>query len=118
MKQDPIEWQNMLNVNVMGVLNGMKIVLEDMTKRNSGTIINISSVAGFKPFPNHAAYCASKYGVSALSETIREEVANTNVRVMVVEPGAAEIELLSHTTDNDIINGYNQWEENPWILNM
>lgn len=111
MKQDPIEWQNMLNVNVMGVLNGMKIVLEDMTKRNSGTIINISSVAGFKPFPNHAAYCSSKYGVSALSETIRGEVANTNVRVMVVEPGAAEIELLSHTTDNDIINGYNQWEE-------
>lgn len=118
MKKDPIEWQNILNVNVMGVLNGMKIVLEDMTKRNSGTIINISSVAGFKPFPNHAAYCASKYGVSALSETIRGEVANTNVRVMVVEPGAAETELLSHTTDNDIINVYNQWEENPWILNM
>lgn len=111
MKQDPIEWQNMLNVNVMGVLNGMKIVLEDMTKRNAGTIINISSVAGFKPFPNHAAYCASKYGVSALSETIRGEVANTNVRVMVVEPGAAETELLSHTTDDDIINGYNQWKE-------
>lgn len=110
-KQDPIEWQNMLNVNVTGVLNGMKIVLEDMTKRNAGTIINISSVAGFKPFPNHAAYCASKYGVSALSETIRGEVANTNVRVMVVEPGAAETELLSHTTDNDIINGYNQWKE-------
>lgn len=110
-KQDPLEWQSMLNVNVMGVLNGMKIVLEDMTKRNEGTIINISSIAGIKPFPNHAAYCASKYGVSALSETIRGEVANTNVRIMTVEPGAAETELLSHTTDSEIIEGYNQWKE-------
>ncbi|MFK4784682.1 SDR family oxidoreductase [Fusobacterium sp. MFO224] len=110
-KQNPLEWQNMLNVNVMGVLNGMKIVLGGMTKRNEGTIINISSIAGIKSFPNHAAYCASKYGVSALSETVREEVANTNVRIMTVEPGAAETELLSHTTDEEIKDGYNKWKE-------
>lgn len=110
-KQDPKEWQKMLDVNVMGVLNGTKIVLDDMMARNCGTILNISSIAGIKTFGNHAAYCASKYGVSALSETLREEVSDKNVRIMTVEPGAAETELLSHTTDKDIVNGYNEWKE-------
>ena len=50
--QNPIEWQQMLNVNVMGVLNGVKVVLEGMVKRNNGTIVNISSIAGRKTFPD------------------------------------------------------------------
>ena len=102
--QNPVEWQQMLNVNVMGVLNGIKVVLSDMLKRNSGTIINISSIAGRKTFPDHAAYCASKFAVHALSENIRGEIANSNVRMTVIAPGVVETELLSHTTDNNIIN--------------
>lgn len=109
--QESNEWQNMLDVNVMGVLNGMQIVLNDMIKSNSGTIINISSIAGKKTFSNHAAYCASKYGVSALSETIREEVSSHNVRILTIAPGAAETELLSHTSNKNIIDGYNEWKE-------
>ncbi|ANZ97789.1 oxidoreductase [Brochothrix thermosphacta] len=109
--QDPAEWQTMLNVNVQGVLNGSKIVLADMMARNEGSIINVSSIAGKKTFGNHAAYSATKYGVHALTETIREEVSATNVRVMLVAPGAAETELLQHTTDNDIKEGYNEWKE-------
>lgn len=45
-----------------------------MVKDYLGTIINVSSIAGFKPFGNHAAYCASKFGVHALSETIKQEI--------------------------------------------
>ena len=101
----------MLNVNVQGVLNGTKIVLADTMARNEGSIINVSSIAGKKTFGNHAAYSATKYGVHALTETIREEVSATNVRVMLVAPGAAETELLQHTTDNDIKEGYNEWKE-------
>ncbi len=48
--QIPNEWQQMINVNVMGVLNGIQIVLKNMCERNVGTIINISSIAGKKHF--------------------------------------------------------------------
>ncbi len=109
--QNASEWQTMINVNVMGVLNGIQIVLDDMVTRNSGTIINVSSIAGRKAFANHATYCATKFGVHALTETIREEVSASNVRVLTIAPGAAETELLSHTTSTEIIAGYNQWKE-------
>lgn len=109
--QDPNEWQNMINVNVMGVLNGIQIVLNKMISKNTGTIINISSIAGRKTFGNHAAYCATKYGVHALTETIRQEVSASNVRCLVIAPGAAETELLSHTTSTEIKDGYNEWKE-------
>lgn len=109
--QDASEWQKMLDVNVMGVLNGTKVVLKDMMDRNEGSIINVSSIAGKKSFDNHAAYCATKFGVHALTETIRGEVAGSNVRVMVVAPGAAETELLSHTTSQAIKDGYEDWKK-------
>lgn len=109
-KQDPSEWAAMLNVNVMGVLNGIHAVLGDMKQRKTGTIINISSVAGRKTFPNHAAYCATKFAVHALTENIREEVAMDDVRLITIAPGAAETELLSHTTDEEIKAGYEDWK--------
>ncbi len=110
-EQDAAEWQQMLNVNVMGVMNGMQIVMNDMKERKCGTIINISSIAGVKPFGNHAAYCASKYGVVGLSEVARMELSPYNVRVMRICPGAVATELLSHTTSETIKTGYNQWKE-------
>lgn len=108
--QNPQEWQQMLNVNVMGVLNGVKAVLGKMVARQSGTIINISSIAGRKTFPDHAAYCATKFAVHALTENIRGEIAGSNVRMTVIAPGVVETELLSHTTDNNIVDGYKQWK--------
>ena len=109
-KQDPKEWSTMINVNILGVLNGTKIVLENMISQNSGTIINISSIAGFKPFNNHAAYCATKYAVHGLTETIRQEVSGSNVRVLLISPGAVETKLLDRTTDKSIIDGYQDWK--------
>ncbi len=108
--QDAKEWQKMLDVNVMGVMNGMQIVMNDMKQRQCGTIINISSIAGVKPFGNHAAYCASKYGVVGLSEVARGELSSHNVRVMRICPGAVATELLSHTTSDEIKDGYNSWK--------
>lgn len=109
--QDPVEWKTMFDVNVIGLMNGMQSVLAPMKARQSGTIINISSVAGRKTFPNHAAYCGTKFAVHAISENVREEVANSNVRVTTIAPGAVETELLSHTTSNDIIDGYEEWKD-------
>ncbi|MFD1472106.1 SDR family oxidoreductase [Companilactobacillus mishanensis] len=110
-KQSSKEWQTMLDTNVMGVLNGMQIVLPEMKENHHGTIINISSIAGFKAFQNHAAYVASKYGVHGLSETVRQEVSGDNVRVMLVAPGAAETELLTHVTDDSALSEYEAWKQ-------
>ncbi|MGY3725399.1 NADP-dependent 3-hydroxy acid dehydrogenase YdfG [Granulicatella balaenopterae] len=109
--QDRTEWQRMLDVNVMGVMNGMQVVMEQMKKAHHGTIINVSSVAGVNPYINHAAYCASKYGVNGLSEVARQELAPHNVRVMRICPGAVKTELLTHTTSDNIKSSYNNWLE-------
>ncbi|HIF5648748.1 TPA: SDR family oxidoreductase [Vibrio parahaemolyticus] len=108
--QDDAEWKRMFDVNVLGLLNGMHSVLAPMKARNSGTIINISSIAGKKTFPDHAAYCGTKFAVHAISENVREEVAASNVRVTTIAPGAVETELLSHTTSQDIKDGYDAWK--------
>lgn len=110
-EQAPAEWERMLDVNVLGVLNGIHTVLPGMLARRHGTIVNISSIAGRKTFPNHAAYCGTKFAVHAISENLREEVAMQDVRVITIAPGAAETELLSHTTDESIKQGYDAWKE-------
>lgn len=109
--QDPVEWEKMLTTNVLGVLNGMKIVLPNMKQQQTGTIINISSIAGFKAFVDHAGYAASKFGVHGLTETIRQEVAMDNVRISLVSPGAAETELLKQITDDRALSDYENWKE-------
>ncbi|AZQ65448.1 SDR family oxidoreductase [Flammeovirga pectinis] len=109
--QNPQEWKTMLDVNVMGVLNGMQTVLPQMRARKSGTIVNVSSIAGRKTFGNHAAYCATKFGVHALTENAREEASADNVRMVTIAPGAVETELLSHTTSDEIKDGYEAWKQ-------
>ena len=110
-EQDATQWQTMLNVNVLGVMNGMHSVLSGMKERQHGTIMNVSSIAGIKPFPNHAAYTATKFAVHGLSDNVREEVALYNVRVMTIAPGAVETPLLSHTTSQQIKEDYQQWKQ-------
>ena len=116
--QNPEEWKKMLDVNIMGVMNGMQIVMTDMKERASGTIINVSSMAGVMPFGNHAAYCASKYGVRGLTQTARMELSSYNVRVIVAEPGAVGTELLEHTTSQTIKDNYQKWKETVGATNI
>lgn len=109
-RQDPAQWDRMLDVNVKGVLNGVHAVAAGMVERKRGSIINISSVAGRKTFPNHVAYVGTKFAVHGLSENLREELSVHNVRVTTVAPGAVETELLGHTTDEGIKTGYEAWK--------
>ena len=110
-EQDPAQWEQMLDVNVKGLLNGVHAVVAGMVERKHGTIINVSSVAGRKTFPNHVAYVGTKFAVHGLSENLREELAPHNVRVTTIAPGAVETELLSHTTDEAIKTGYQAWKQ-------
>jgi NADP-dependent 3-hydroxy acid dehydrogenase YdfG len=108
--QHSSEWENMFKINAIGVLNGMKSVLPGMKQHKHGTIINISSVAGFNSYADHAAYCGSKFAVHGMTETVRKEVAPYNVRVCLVSPGVVSTHLLeSGTTDVASIERYNKF---------
>ena len=109
--QNPAEWKHMMDVNVLGILNGIHSVLKGMIERKTGTIMNLSSIAGKKTFPNHAVYCGTKFAVHSMSENLREEVAKHNVRIITIAPGAVDTELLSHTTNNSIKTDYENWKK-------
>lgn len=109
--QDADEWDRMIDLNIKGVLYGVRAVLPGMLARGAGTIINVSSIAGRKTFPNHTAYVGTKFAVHAMSENLREEVASSGVRVVTIAPGAVETELLSHTSDEQIKQDYEEWKK-------
>ncbi|WP_420037572.1 SDR family oxidoreductase [Streptomyces sp. cg28] len=105
------EWDRMIDLNVKALLHVTRAVLPGMIDRRAGTVINISSIAGRKTFPNHTAYVGTKFAVHAMSENLREEVAPSGVRVVTIAPGAVETELLSHTSDEQIKNDYAEWKQ-------
>jgi NADP-dependent 3-hydroxy acid dehydrogenase YdfG len=108
--QDPAEWQRMFNVNVLALPGARQAVLGWMKARNGGTTLNASSIAGKKTFLNHAAHTGSKFTVTGITENLREEVADSCVRVMAIYPDAVETELLGHITSKDIVDGYEDWK--------
>jgi short-subunit dehydrogenase len=91
-------------INVAAVAHGMAEVLPDMQKRGSGTIVNMTSIAGRIGAPGEAAYCASKFAVVGLSETIRAEVADSGVKICLINPGPVRTafgEARGHPYDRD-----------------
>lgn len=70
--------------------------LRHFKKINAGTLINISSILGTKVRPTTGAYAGSKFGIEALTEALRMELAGTNVRISVIEPGVVLTELHNH----------------------
>ncbi|HAA87063.1 MAG TPA: oxidoreductase [Verrucomicrobiales bacterium] len=109
--QDPEDWQKMLDVNIRGVLNGIHLVLKDMVARQSGTIINMGSIAGIKTFPDHTVYCGTKFAVHAITENIREEVSGSNVRLITIAPGMVYTELLDHGCEEEARKGWLDYAE-------
>ncbi|MEG3938969.1 SDR family oxidoreductase [Microcoleus sp. S36b_A3] len=94
------EWDQMIDVNIKGVLYGIAAVLPTMRQQKSGHIINLSSVAGHKVFPGSAVYCATKFAVRAISEGLRLE-SNGEIRSTNISPGAITTELLTTISDKD-----------------
>ena len=105
-KQSPEEWDRMIDVNLKGVMNGIHAVLPAMVARQSGTIVNIGSIAGRKTFGAHSVYCGTKFGVHAITETIREEVSQKNVRLITIAPGMVGTELIEGSTDEAAKQGW------------
>lgn len=92
------EWNQMLDVNVRGVLHGIAAVLPEMEAQGHGQVINISSIGGLAVSPTAAVYCATKYAVRAISDGLRQET--DKIRVTVVCPGVVESELADTISDD------------------
>jgi NADP-dependent 3-hydroxy acid dehydrogenase YdfG len=117
MQQSPLdrlkvdEWDNMIDVNIKGVLYGIAAALPHMQRQKGGHIINVSSVAGHKVTPAGIVYSATKHAVRVISEGLRQEVKPYNIRTTVISPGAVATELPSHITDPDSAAGIQKFYE-------
>lgn len=96
------EWKAMLDVNIMGVLNGISAVLPIMQKQQYGKIISTSSVADHVVYPDLAVYCGTKFAVRAIMEGLRQEERENNIQSIIISPGAVDTEL--YTSINHVEN--------------
>ncbi len=97
------EWEQMVDVNIKGVLFCTAAVIPYLKEKKSGHIVNISSVAGRIVFPAGSVYCATKHAVAAFSEGLRQELSvRSNIRVTCIEPGVVTTELLNTITDDSL----------------
>jgi NADP-dependent 3-hydroxy acid dehydrogenase YdfG len=94
------EWDRMIDVNLRGTLHGIAAVLPLMRARGRGHIVNVASTSAHRADPTAAVYGATKYGVWALSEALRQE--STDVRVTVVSPGYTQSELTENGGDPSV----------------
>ncbi|MCA0943823.1 SDR family oxidoreductase [Salipiger pacificus] len=99
------EWDHMIDVNLKGVLYGIAAALPYMQEQKSGHVINVSSVYGHVVDPGAAVYCATKFGVRALSEGLRKETKPYNIRTTIISPGAVATELTDHIGEADVREG-------------
>ena len=79
--------KNLMETNYFGALRMIQKVIPSMRSRRSGAIINVSSMAGRRPFALMSHYCATKYALNGLSESMAHELARFNIRVTLIEPG-------------------------------
>jgi len=84
------EWDQVIETNLRGMFLSNRAVLPAMLRQRRGNIVNISSVSGQKGRPFDAPYCASKFGVIGMSESLAEEVRNSGIRVQIVLPDAVD----------------------------
>ena len=114
---DEFEW--LINVNMWGVIRLTKAFFPYLLEYNNGHIVNLSSVFGLGGMGGNSAYCTSKFAVRGFTETLRMELADTNVGTTSVHPGGVKTNIVrnqvpkgGHTTDEMLSNVVNKFEKN------
>ncbi len=87
------DWDEMVDTNIKGLLYISRMVMPLMVANKKGHIINIGSIAGKEIYPNGNVYCGTKHAVDALTKSMRRELAEHNIRVTGIHPGAVETEF-------------------------
>jgi NADP-dependent 3-hydroxy acid dehydrogenase YdfG len=97
---DPARWRAVVETNLLGTLYAVRAVLPHMLERRSGHVFITASVSGREVYVGEPAYIASKWGQVGFAHALRQEVADSGVRVTVVEPGIVDTPL---TRDNPVV---------------
>lgn len=92
-ESDLVDFEQMIDTNVKGLLFVTKLTVPQMIERQSGHIINISSIAGIEVYPNGSVYCASKHAVNAITKGLRLDLVKYGIKVSSISPGMAETEF-------------------------
>lgn len=95
------DWQQLMNTNFWGCVNTIQELLPHFLSRKTGTIVNVGSIGGKMPLPQMTAYCASKYAVTGLTETLRLELAPQGIHVCAVHPGVINSDFLERAQFRD-----------------
>ncbi|MDY6938257.1 MAG: SDR family oxidoreductase [Cyanobacteriota bacterium] len=88
------DWHQLMNTNFFGYVHTIDALLPHFLERGSGAIVNVGSFGGKVPLPNMTAYCASKYAVTGLTETLRLELEPQGINVCAVHPGVINSDFL------------------------
>jgi 3-oxoacyl-[acyl-carrier protein] reductase len=94
------EWNQTLDINLKGVFLFSKAILPTMISNNFGVIVNVCSGAGKVGFEDISAYCASKFGMIGLSESLSLEIAKYNIRIMSICPGEVATKMQENVDKN------------------
>ncbi len=112
------EWEQMIDVNIKGVLYAIHAVYPGMAERKNGHIVNISSIAARQTYPSAGVYAGTKHAVRAISVTLRKEAIRYGVRVTDIQPGAVATELpdsIQHEKIRDAVKA-NMYADGSEIL--
>ena len=101
-------WTKEVDVNIKGTLNIIGEVLPSMVARSTGHIVNLSSDAGVKAFPGLAVYSGTKFFIEGMSSALRAEVAETGVKVTVIQPGDVKTSISDNQANNEARATYAQ----------
>jgi len=102
------DWTNILDVNLTGMVRVTRAVVPEMIERNSGDIVNMSSISALRLVPETAAYTTSKAGVRAFSDGLRADLAETAIRVTEILPGLTRTNIIlkRHRGDRALEKAY------------
>lgn len=105
------EWNDMIDINIKGVLNGLAAILPPFKEQKRGHVITTSSIAGLKVFAGNSVYTGTKHAVRAIMDGFRMESAleGTNIRTTTLYPGAIDTELLETISTPAVKNGMEEF---------
>lgn len=88
-----IDWEEMIDTNIKGLLYISRVIIPIMVEQGSGHIVNIGSIAGHEVYPGGNVYCATKHAVDAITKGMQIDLVDTPIRVSTVDPGMVETEF-------------------------
>jgi NAD(P)-dependent dehydrogenase (short-subunit alcohol dehydrogenase family) len=103
-EHDPADWQRIIQINLIGMMQVAQLILPHMRRWGGGRIINMGSLAGKEGLANLAAYSAASAGIVTFTKALGREVANTNIRINCVAPGPIDTDMI-HGLGADAVKG-------------